>query len=62
MIYLNLRDAFLENGILSNRFTSDGLHLNGSGYLLWRQQVDPIMKELIGAQLRDHSRALVPER
>ena len=62
VIYLNLRDAFLENGELSNRFTSDGLHLNGSGYLLWKQQVDPIVKELIGAQLRDASRASAPER
>jgi len=62
VIYLNLRDAFLENGKLSNRFTSDGLHLNGSGYLLWKQQVDPIMKELIGAQLRDDSRVPAPER
>jgi lysophospholipase L1-like esterase len=62
VIYLNLRDAFLENGELSNRFTSDGLHLNGSGYLLWKQQVDPIVKELIAAQLRDGARPPVPER
>jgi hypothetical protein len=35
---------------------------NASGYLLWKQQVDPIMKELIGARLRYDSRAPVPEK
>src|SRR5271168_1846342 len=46
IVYLNLRDAFLENGTLGKNFTIDGVHLNGNGYLLWKQQIDPIISEL----------------
>jgi lysophospholipase L1-like esterase len=46
IVYLNLRDRFLENGSLGHRFTSDGTHLNGNGYLLWKEQIDPIIAEL----------------
>jgi lysophospholipase L1-like esterase len=49
IVYLNLRDAFLENGTLGKNFTLDGIHLNGNGYLLWKQQIDPIMSELARA-------------
>jgi lysophospholipase L1-like esterase len=46
IVYLNLRDAFLENGALGKSFTIDGTHLNGNGYLLWKKQIDPIITEL----------------
>ena len=46
IVYLNLRDRFVENGALGRRFTSDGIHLNGNGYLLWKEQIDPIIEEL----------------
>jgi lysophospholipase L1-like esterase len=49
IVYLNLRDAFLENGALGKKFTIDGIHLNGNGYLLWKQQIDPIISELAQA-------------
>ncbi|HLX44256.1 MAG TPA: GDSL-type esterase/lipase family protein, partial [Bryobacteraceae bacterium] len=48
-IYLNLRDAFVENGALAKNLTVDGIHLNGNGYLLWKKQIDPIIAELAKA-------------
>ena len=50
VFYLNLRDAFSKDGKLDSRFTNDGLHLNGGGYLLWRQYIGSIMEDLIKAQ------------
>ncbi len=36
--FVNLYPIFLnENNKLSNQFTSDGLHLNGAGYMLWKK-------------------------
>lgn len=46
ILYVNLRDAFLENGSLDKNLTVDGIHLNGSGYLVWKKQIDPMVAEL----------------
>jgi hexosaminidase len=46
VVYVNLRDAFLENGALGKALTVDGIHLNGNGYLLWKKQIDPIVAGL----------------
>jgi len=38
LTYLNLHDAFLdENGKLDKKYTNDGLHINGYGYMLWKK-------------------------
>ena len=47
VVFLNLRPAFLTGDLLNPRCTADGLHLNGFGYLVWKTQIEPIMKELI---------------
>ncbi len=39
-IYRFLTDA---NGNLDEQFTADGIHLNGAGYQLWKQQLAPYM-------------------
>ena len=45
--FIDLRSAFLDsNGAMNARYTIDGLHLNGSGYLLWKRQIDPLLQEL----------------
>ncbi len=36
--YVNLYDAFIDkDGKLDSRFTNDGLHLTGAGYLRWKE-------------------------
>jgi lysophospholipase L1-like esterase len=38
LIYVNLYDAFLDKeGKLDQRYTNDGLHLIGAGYLKWKE-------------------------
>jgi lysophospholipase L1-like esterase len=32
------------NGNLQERFTSDGIHLNGTGYLQWKRELAPYLK------------------
>jgi lysophospholipase L1-like esterase len=45
--FVDLRSAFLDsNYVLNERYTFDGLHLNGDGYLLWKRQIDPLVQEL----------------
>jgi lysophospholipase L1-like esterase len=38
VVFVHLHDAFLDaEGKLSPAYTNDGLHLNGAGYMLWKQ-------------------------
>jgi lysophospholipase L1-like esterase len=38
--YINLYDAFTDaNGQLDKKYSNDGLHLNGSGYLNWKKYI-----------------------
>jgi lysophospholipase L1-like esterase len=46
--FVDLRPVFLDSdGALNERYTFDGIHLNGEGYLLWRRQIDPLVQDLI---------------
>ncbi|OKH21463.1 G-D-S-L family lipolytic protein [Hydrococcus rivularis NIES-593] len=39
--YIDLHSHFLdEQNQLSSRYTSDGVHLNGEGYLLWKKLIE----------------------
>ena len=39
--YIDLFPSFLgENNQLDSRYTTDGLHLNGQGYLLWKTIIE----------------------
>lgn len=39
--YIDLYSAFkAENGELDSRLTTDGVHLNGEGYLLWQELIE----------------------
>jgi len=45
--FVDLRPLFADsNQVLNKRYTFDGLHLNGAGYLLWKRQIDPLIQEL----------------
>ena len=43
--YLDVWGALAdENGNLDKRYTLDGLHLKGEGYLVWRDVIKPHVK------------------
>lgn len=39
--YIDLYSHFLKNNELDKSLTVDGLHLNGKGYLVWKQIIQP---------------------
>jgi lysophospholipase L1-like esterase len=47
IVYVDMYRAFLDGDILSPKLTSDGSHLNGDGYLLWKRSIDPYMSQFI---------------
>ena len=45
IFYINLFPAFLNSSNqLDKQYTLDGIHLNGSGYLLWKNQISKYIK------------------
>lgn len=45
IFYIDLFPAFLDSSNqLNKQYTLDGIHLNGSGYLLWKNQVSKYIK------------------
>ncbi len=45
--YIDLHSVFVTpQGVLKAELTTDGTHLNASGYQLWQQQLQPIMDTL----------------
>jgi len=39
--YIDLFSAFLDkNNELDEQYTTDGLHLNGKGYLVWKEVIE----------------------
>jgi lysophospholipase L1-like esterase len=39
--YINLYDSFVDsNGDLNMELSLDGLHLNGQGYLIWKELIE----------------------
>ncbi|HMG84765.1 MAG TPA: GDSL-type esterase/lipase family protein [Terracidiphilus sp.] len=43
IFYINVHDDLLENEELAPRFTVDGIHLSGAGYIVWKQRVLPFL-------------------
>ena len=33
-----------ERGLLDKRYTNDGLHLTGEGYLVWKKAIEQYVK------------------
>lgn len=45
LIYINLYDKFSDkDGVLFAKFTTDGIHLNGEAYLLWKSEIIPFLE------------------
>jgi lysophospholipase L1-like esterase len=43
--YLNIASELMNTqGDLSEKYTQDGVHLNGLGYKIWQKQVEPFLK------------------
>ncbi len=43
-VWINLYPDFVdEDGSISNTFSNDELHLNGRGYLAWRDRIRPFL-------------------
>jgi lysophospholipase L1-like esterase len=47
VVYIDFYQAFLDGEILSPKLTSDGGHLNGAGYLLWKRSIEPYVSHLV---------------
>lgn len=46
IVYINLFDSFLDNKHrLDMKYSFDGLHLNGEGYLVWKKLVESYVEE-----------------
>jgi lysophospholipase L1-like esterase len=45
VFFVNMYDAFTEAGRpeMSARYSTDGTHLNGAGYQIWKQKLDPLL-------------------
>lgn len=44
--YLDLHPLFCDGDRLDDRYTHDGLHLNGAGYLVWKEALAPHLAAL----------------
>lgn len=42
--FIDLESKFLKDGVLNPDYTLDGTHLNGMGYLVWRDAVKELVK------------------
>jgi len=44
--YIDVNVKLSENNVLSPKYSNDGLHLNGDGYLIWKQVLLPYVRKL----------------
>ncbi len=48
--YLNIHQQLLDDsGLLKAEYTADGVHINGSAYMIWKEIVTPHLKPLLSA-------------
>lgn len=40
IIYINLNNYLAPNRVLENKYTNDGIHLNGLGYKVWNENIN----------------------
>lgn len=45
MYYIDLHRHFEKNGYLNDKYSVDGVHINGQGYLLWTKILKPYLKD-----------------
>lgn len=44
--YIDINGRLLDNNILSKRYSNDGLHLNGDGYIIWKKIISPYVNNI----------------
>lgn len=44
--YIDINGKLLYKNILSNRYSSDGQHLNGDGYIIWKEIISPYVNKI----------------
>jgi lysophospholipase L1-like esterase len=47
IFYVDLYSALLKGEVLNPGFTSDGGHLNGDGYMVWKHLIDPYVQRFL---------------
>jgi lysophospholipase L1-like esterase len=43
IFYIDVHDDLLENDELAPGYTTDGIHLSGAGYIVWKQRILPFL-------------------
>ncbi len=47
LVYIDLHQKLVdEAGLLNEKYTFDGIHLNGDAYLVWKKTLDPVVEQL----------------
>ena len=39
LVYIDLNSTFAKDGVLNSSYSNDDVHLNGEGYLIWKDQI-----------------------
>ncbi len=47
VFYIDLYPSFVKGEVLNPGFTSDGGHLSGPGYILWKELIDPYVQQYL---------------
>ena len=50
VLFMNINEAFLEDGTLPKSIMADLLHPNAEGYEIWGEAVEPMVKKLMGEE------------
>lgn len=45
LIYINLHNLYVEDGIMATQYTTDGLHLKPEAYKIWADEIYKYIKE-----------------
>jgi len=44
--YIDVNKGLTENNILLNKYSNDGVHLNGDGYMIWKDTISPYISKI----------------
>jgi len=44
LVYINLNKGLSSDGLLNKKYTKDDVHLNGQGYLVWKNLISPYIE------------------
>lgn len=47
LAFIDLNAKMTNDGLLRDELTYDGLHLNANGYVIWRQEMEPLLNKMI---------------